>query len=400
MRILAICELPDVALEQLRLLGAEVRYEPTLRPDQLRQAIPGAGVLIVGSKRVSPEVIAAGDALQMIVHAGPGVGDVAVEEASAQGVFITECPNQHAIAVAELTFGLILALDRRIVDNTLATREGRWQRAEFRDARGLAGRTLGVLGYGSAGREVARRAASFGMNVVAWSPTPPGEGISAPGVTFCNWPRELARQSDIVTVHAIDGRAEQEVLVNAEFLDNMRQGAYLVHVGHPAAAEEAALADAVGKRDLRVALDIYGSAPVGEVTRFRSRLCELPGVISTQHIGPLTEQALHAIAGEVVRIIRGFVVSGEIINCLNLLERSPATWQLVLRARDAVGVMAAILEAIRADGINAEEITSRVFQGARAAWCTVALDERPSTEALDAIRKLDEVLYLEVRAVV
>ena len=174
----------------------------------------------------------------------------------------------------------------------------------------------------------------------------------------------------------------------------------MVHVGQPTAIDEVALAAAIRARGLRVAVDVFASEPVAESARFRPRLCDLPGVITTQHIGPLTEQARDATAAEVVRIIRAFVVSGEILNCLNLLERSPATWQLVMRVRDAVGVMTAVLDAIRADGINAEEIITRVFQGARAAWCTIALDERPSTEALEAIRALRNVLYLELRAVV
>jgi D-3-phosphoglycerate dehydrogenase len=145
---------------------------------------------------------------------------------------------------------------------------------------------------------------------------------------------------------------------------------------------------------------VYASAPASDQARFRSRLCDLDAIITTPHIGPLTEQARWATAQEVVRIFRAFVVSGEVLNCLNLCEHSPATWQLVLRVRDQVGVMAAILEAVRADGINAEEISSRVFVGAKAAWCTIALDERPSTEALEAIRALDDVLHLELRAVV
>jgi D-3-phosphoglycerate dehydrogenase len=129
-------------------------------------------------------------------------------------------------------------------------------------------------------------------------------------------------------------------------------------------------------------------------------LCDIPGVIGTQQIGRRTAQAHWATAQEIVRIVRAFLVSGEVLNCVNLAERSPATWQLSLRVRDQVGVMAAVLSAVQADGINAEEITSRVFSGAKAAVCTIALDERPSMEALEAIRALTDVLHLELRAVV
>ena len=400
MKILVVCEMADPALEQLRALGSEVRYEPGLRAEQLRAAMAGIGILVIDSRRVSPEVVIRGDTLQMIVHAGPGPGDIALETASAQGVFVTHCPDQHASAVADLTFGLMLALDRRIVDNTLALREGRWSRSELKEARGLAGRTLGILGYGPVGREVAQRARAFDMKVVAWCCALTGDSPQDPGVTFRNWPREVARESDIVAVHITEAECEHQVLVDAEFLENMPFGASLIHTGHTAAVDEAALAEAIKQRKLRVGLDVFTSEPASDTARFRSKLCELPGVIGTQHVGHLTEQARDATAAEVVHIIHAFLVAGEIVKCLNLLEHSPATWQLVLRARDAVGVMAAILEAIRADGINAEEITSRVFLGARAAWCTISLDERPSTEALEAIRRLDDVLYLEVRAVV
>jgi len=400
MRILVACELPDFALDALRSLGSEQRYEPEARGERLRELIEGAGILVVDSRRVAPDVINRGTALQMIVHAGPGAGDIAVDEASAQGIFVTHCPDQHAAAVAELAFGLVLALDRRIVENTLALRAGRWMQGEFRNARGLAGGTLGILGYGPVGREIARRAAAFDMSVLAWSATPVAETGGPPEVTFCGWPREVARGSDVVAVLGLEAPAGQRFLVDAEFLENMRPGAYLVSVGDPAVLDDVTLANAIRSRDLRFAIDVLGPDAGSDVGRFRCRLCDLPGVVATQRIGSLTQQARQATAAEVVRIIRSFLVSGEVCNCLNLAEHSRATWQLVLRLRDAVGVMAAILAAIRADGVNVERIASRVFSGARAAWCTICLDERPSAEALEAIRALPEVLYSELRAVV
>ncbi len=398
MKVLVACELPEATLQQMRSLAFDVAYEPQATAQKLREEIADVGVLVVGETRVSPDTIAQARALQMIVHAGRGPGNIAVEAASAQGVFVTHCPDKHATAVAELTMGLILALDRRLVDNAVAVREGRWMRGEFTDARGLAGRTIGILGYGAVGRLVAQRARAFDMRIVAWLPRTTLEPRSEPGLEFCNWPRELARMSDIVTVHNIEDGTDP--IVDAEFLRNMREGAYLVHVGDRHAVDEAALAEAIGQRKLRVALDVFTSMPSGDTGRFRSKLCDRAAVIGTQQIGPLTAQARDAVATEVARIVHAFVVSGEVLNCLNMCERSPATWQLVLRVRDQVGVMAAVLDAVRADGINAEEITSRVFTGAKAAWCTIALNERPSTEALESIRGLADVLHLELRAVV
>lgn len=398
MKIVVTCEMPEAAVEDLRALATEFAYVPGAPAPQLREHIATAGVLVVGDQRVPPDVIQRAPALQFIVRAGCGPGDIALEEASAQGVFVAHCPDKHAEAVAELAMGLLLALDRRIVENTVALREGRWIRGEVADARGLAGRTLGILGYDAVGRLVARRARAFDMRVIAWTPRGPADtGVEA-GVELCHWPRELARRCDMVTVHAL--KPVGPALVDAEFLQSLPVGAYLVHVGSAGAVDEAALATAIEQRRLRVAVDVFSSEPAGDSGRFRCRLCELPGVVGTQHIGALTAQARAATAAEVVRIVRSFVVSGEVTNCLNLCERSPATWQLVLRIRDQVGVMAAVLEAVRADGINAQEINSRVFTGAKAAWCTIALDERPSTEALDAVRALPDVLHLELRAVV
>ncbi len=397
MKVLVACELPDDALEQLRSLAVDLDVRPQVAPAELRAALTGVGVLIVGGTRVSPESLAGAASLQMIVHAGSGPGNIALEDASSQGIFVAHCPDTHATAVAELAIGLLLGLDRRIVDNTIALREGRWIRGELGDARGLAGRTLGLLGYDAVGRLVAARARAFGMRVVGWSPRWP-DIHAEPDFEGCNWPREVARLADAVVVTPVGHPSE--LLVDAEFLDSMKPGALLIHVGHPGAVDEPALLRAVEQQHVRAALDVHSTEPATESARYRCRLCEMPGVIGTQHIGPLTAQARRATADEVIRVVRAFVVSGEVLNCLNITDRSPATWQLVLRVRDQVGVMAAILDAVRADGINAQEITSRVFTGAKAAWCTIALDERPSAEALASIRALPDVLHLELRAVV
>ncbi|MFH1747081.1 MAG: NAD(P)-dependent oxidoreductase, partial [Planctomycetota bacterium] len=291
MKILVACALPDFALERLRTLGSEVGYEPDLRSEQFREAITGVGILIVDAKRVSPEVIARGDMLQMIVRAGPGPGDIALETASAQGIFVSHCPDQHAIAVAELTIGLMIALDRGIVENTNALHEQRWIRHEFGDAKGLYGRTLGILGFNSIGQRVAERAVALGMQVAVWCPVAASDTPTCGNLRFVNGPRELARQSDIVAVQPLEECGEHQALVDTEFLENMRPGAALVHVGHPTVLEEAALAEAVKQRGLRVALDVFGSQPTGDAGRFRCKLAGLPGVIGTQHLGPLTEQA-------------------------------------------------------------------------------------------------------------
>ncbi len=398
MKILIACKLPAAAVHELRTLGGQVQYEPLLTSEDLPSKLGDVNVLVVGRTRVSTAALEVAPVLQLVVRAGTDVGGVSIEEASSQGIFVANVPNMDAVAIAEMAMTLMLALDRGVVEAAQASREGRkWHEAI--EARGLSGRTLGILGFGRVGLLVAERARAFGMRVLCWSPSLTSERAGAAGIETCAWPRELARRSDVILLYA-PPELGGELQVDAEFVQNMRDGAYLVHVGHPAALDEAALAQAVSHRRLRVASDAYVSEPSAEAPRLRGALLQLPGVIATSRLAGATQQAREAIAAEVVAIVRAFVISGEVQHCVNLCERSPATWQLMLRVRDQPGVMAAVLDAIRSDGINAEEISSRVFLGAKAAWCTVALDERPSSEALESIRGMPNVLHVELRAVV
>lgn len=398
MKILVACDLSASALSDLRSLGCEVRIEQSIdevRPEQ----VADVNVLVVAKARVGTEAIAAGGRLQLIVHAGIGSGAISLTEASDRGVFVADCPHQDAAAISELALGLLLALDRQVVEATLSLRSGRWQRNEFKSALGLAGRTLGLVGWGTAALGLAQRAAGLGMQVCAWGPTLGPDEARSRGVEYCDWPREVARMAPFVVVLPFaDATGEQ--VIDTEFLQTLPDGACLVHLGDPACIDESALIDTVQRRGLRLALDSHASAPASEGGKFRSRLMSLPGVIGTPSIRSSTLQARDATAATVVDVIRTFLLTGSAPYALNLAERTPARWQLVLRVLDQVGVMAAILEAIRADGINAEEISSYVFAGAKAASCTISLRERPTPETLETIRMLPFVLYLDLRAVV
>lgn len=399
MRILVACEWPESAIDELRSLGCDVAYSPQLTTDALVHAIRDTNILIVRRMRVTSDVLHAARSLQMILRAGNDVSGIAVEEASAQGVFVTHCPHRDSDAVAEMAFAMMLALDRRLVEHADAQRANPSRREEAPDSRGMAESTIGLVGYGPVEQAIAARATAFGMRVLAWSDAALPEATPAPGTRMVNWSHELAADSDVVFVYA-PPEAGDDVRVDAELIGALREGAHLIFIGALAAIDETALLEAIDAKNLRVAIDAYPSDPARDSQRLRSALSEHANVLLTYRLADRTRQARRSFAAEAINIIRQFLVSGAVVNCVNLLERSPATWQLVLRLRDAVGVMAAIMDAIRADGVNAEEITSRVFVGARAAWCTIALDERPSGETLDSIRALNGVLHLELRAVV
>src|SRR5205085_4472148 len=154
----------------LASIGCDVTFQPDLKDEALVEAIRTLKpeVLVVRSTKVTEAALAAGS-LKLVVRAGAGYNTIDVAAASRRGIYVSNCPGKNAIAVAELTLGLILSLDRRIPDNVAALRAGKWNKKEFSKARGIFGSTLGLIGYGNIGQEVARRALGFGLSVVAWS---------------------------------------------------------------------------------------------------------------------------------------------------------------------------------------------------------------------------------------
>src|SRR6188508_1818062 len=170
MRILIADKFEKSGIDGLKAAGCEVVYEPDLKDESLTEAIraSGADVLVVRGTKVTEPMLDAGR-LSLIVRAGAGYNTIDVAGASKRGIYVSNCPGKNAIAVAELTFALILALDRRIPDNVAELRAGTWNKKEYSKAQGLYGKTIGLLGVGNIGREVIRRAAGFGMPVVIWS---------------------------------------------------------------------------------------------------------------------------------------------------------------------------------------------------------------------------------------
>src|SRR5690348_953248 len=170
MRVLIADKFEQSGRDGLQSLGCEISYQPDLKDDALAAAIKheAPDVLVVRGTKVTEPMLDAGQ-VKLVVRAGAGFNTIDVRAASRRGIYVSNCPGKNSIAVAELTFALILALDRRIAENVADLRAGRWNKKEYSRARGLFGRTLGILGYGNIGQEVARRALAFGMRVVVWS---------------------------------------------------------------------------------------------------------------------------------------------------------------------------------------------------------------------------------------
>lgn len=386
MRVLVADKFEETGLDGLRSLGCEVYYEPGLEGESLgwRLRDTGAEVLVVRSTRVTSVEMDQGKSLSLIVRAGAGFNTIDVAGASARAISVSNCPGKNAVAVAELAWGLILALDRRIPDQTADLRAGLWNKAEYGKARGLAGRTLGIAGFGAIGREVAARGLAFGMKVVAWSASLTAERAAEGGVERVATLSDLAARSDVVSVHLALTK-ETRGLLGGAFFDAMRPGALFVNTSRGETVNAGALKAAISTKGIRAGLDVFDREPPGGAGAFEDEVGRMPGVVGTHHVGASTEQAQNAIAGEVVRIVAAYKSTGEVPNAVNLCERSPARWLLTVRHRDRVGVLAHVFGALREAGINVQKTENVVFDGAEAASARIQLDSEPTRATLTRI---------------
>jgi D-3-phosphoglycerate dehydrogenase len=386
MKALIADKFPGSGLAALRADGIEVEYAPDLKKDDLAQALrtSGAEVLVVRSTEVPGEALRA-SRLALVVRAGAGYNTIDVKTASELGIYVSNCPGKNAVAVAELAVGLLLSLDRRIPDGVADLRAGAWNKAKYGKARGLFGRTLGIVGTGAIGREVALRARAFGMNVVAWSRSLTDETARELGVVRLGSPTEVAAAADAVSVH-LALKPETRGLIGAAFFAALKPGAFFVNTARAELVDEEALLEAVRAKKVRAAVDVFAAEPAGGTGAVKSPLFEECGIYATHHIGASTEQAQEAIATEAVRITREFKATGRVPNCVNIALRTPATCLLVVRHRDRVGVLAHVFGTLKEAGINVEQTENIVFEGATAAIARIHLDQEPTAPTLDAIR--------------
>lgn len=414
MKVLIADKFEKSGIEGLQAAGCEVVYEPELKDDALIKAIgdSGADVLVVRSTKVTEPMLDAGH-LSLVVRAGAGYNTIDVAAASKRGIYVSNCPGKNAIAVAELAWALLLALDRRIPDNVADLRAGKWNKKEYSKARGLYGLTLGVLGAGNIAAEVIKRAAAFGMPVVLWSrrfngrsgPLPEADAAAAglgdaarqTPITLAPTPEAVAERADVLSVHLALGN-ETRGIVNDAVLSKLKPGSVVINTARGEVMDHDALARAIG-RGVKAGLDVYASEPAAATADFSDPIVSQPGVYGTHHIGASTDQAQEAIAAETVRIVRAYMETGRVPNVVNLARQTPARYRLIVRHRDRPGVLAHVFDHLREGNINVQETENIVFEGAEAAVASINLDGAPDAALLDRIRGNDNILDLHLVSV-
>lgn len=393
MKVLIADKLSPTAVAQLKQLGAEVVVNDQVSEADLPQVVSDCEILIVRSRKVSAAAIEAAPMLSLIIRAGAGVNTIDLTAASNRGIQVANCPGMNTDAVAELAIGLLIAADRRIVNATDDLRAGKWRKKEYGKAAGLKGRTLGIVGLGNIGCAVAKRAKGLEMKVIAWSRSLTPETAEDTGVGFCDTPEKLAANADAVTVH-LALKPDTKHCIGKAFFDAMKPGAILINTSRGEIVNPAALKSAIAEKKIRYGFDVVENEPAGSEGEFADTELATLAACGTPHIGASTDQASEAIAAETVRVVKSYVETGRPLHAVNIRAKSSAKINLIVRHYNRVGVLAGVLDELRNEGINIEEMENTIFDGGTAATCTLRLDDVPSEAMMQSLSDAKDVIQV------
>jgi D-3-phosphoglycerate dehydrogenase len=224
------------------------------------------------------------------------------------------------------------------------------------------------------------------MNVIAWSRSLTPERAESLGIELKESPQAVARNADIVSVH-LALKPETRSLISADVFNSMREGAIFINTARGEVVDQSALLQAIRTRGLRAGLDVYANEPTSAIGEFTDgEIVREQNLYGTHHIGASTDQAQEAIAAETVRIIQSFKETGKVPNVVNLARRTPATHVLVVRHRDRPGILAHVLDAIKAAQINVQEMENIIFEGSEAAVARINVESEVPDETLERLR--------------
>ena len=321
-RILVTEQIAEEGLAALRA-AADVDLKTGLDKATLLEILPGYDALVVRSgTKVTAEVLAAGTRLRVVGRAGTGVDNIDVDAATQQGIMVVNAPASNSVAVAELTIGLILALARRLPQSHGSLVSGKWERNRFMGFE-VRGKTLGLVGLGRIGAEVARRARGLEMTVLAYDPVVSTDRAAQIGVTLTTLD-DLLAQSDFVSLHIplIDATRN---LIDAERLAQMRPTAYLINAARGGIVDEAALADALDRHLIAgAALDVFEREPP-----LGNPLVGHPQVVLTPHLGASTLEAQALTGVDVAEGVLSALAGGTPHYAVNAPFVPPEEWSVL-----------------------------------------------------------------------
>jgi len=298
LRVLVSDRLPKTSVDLLRAAsGVEVVEKVGLGEADLRPLVADIDAWIVrGETKVTRGLMEAAPRLRWVGRAGAGLDNVDVAAAKERGIEVMNVPGGNSIAVAELVFGLLLALFRKLPEADASMRRGEWLKSKLM-GRELRGKVIGIVGMGKIGRAVAQRALAFEMTCLGHDPLVPPDAIRAAGAEPATLEALLAK-ADIVTLH-LPVTPETKRMFDAKRFASMKRGSVLVNAARGPLVDEAALLEALSSGQLAgAALDVFATEPPGAIP-----LLSLPNVVVSPHIGASTQEAQEAVGDEIVRMI-------------------------------------------------------------------------------------------------
>jgi D-3-phosphoglycerate dehydrogenase / 2-oxoglutarate reductase len=306
-----------ISLDALTPLASDARFNLTvktgLKGDELRDAIANAdAVLVRSATKITRDSLSRAERLRVIGRAGVGVDTIDVDAATERGVAVLTAPAGNTISAAELTMALLLALARRVPAADRSMRAGEWDRKSFTGVE-LYGKTLGLIGAGRIGGEVALRARAFGMRVLVTDPFLDAERASTLGVETATLD-DLLDRSDVISVH-VPLTPETQNLIGEKELARLKRTAFVLNVARGGVVDEAALLAALQQDRIGgAALDVYSAEPLPSDHPFRT----LPNVVLTPHLGASTAEAQQNVAIEIAEAVRAALIDNDLSRAVNV----------------------------------------------------------------------------------
>ena len=349
-----ICD--PISPKGIALLQSRPEFQVVVLPKRLSEAeliplVADATALVVRSEtKVTKNIIAAAKQLRVVGRAGVGVDNVDIDASTQSGVVVMNTPGGNTITTAELTFTMLLSLARKVPQAHATMVDGKWDRKLFQGVE-LAGKTLGVLGMGRIGTEVAKRALAFGMRVVAYDPYLTEDRAKAIGAEFAPELDHVYREADFITVH-MPVTPETKNMLNASAFSKMKPGVKIVNCARGEIIAESDLIAALEMNKVGgAALDVFAVEPLPADHPYRKQA----NLILTPHLGASTEEAQEKCGIEVAEVIAGYLLTGEVRNAVNLPYLDAKTYEQVkpyLPLGEALGKLLAQLTPTNADRLH------------------------------------------------
>ena len=318
-RVLIADKLESAGVELLQAAGIEVETRLGLKGDELAAALREFDACVVRSQpKITAECLENPGKLRAIARAGVGVDNIDVPAATRKGVVVMNTPGGNTVSAAEHTIALLLALARRVPAADAVMKAGGWDRNKFVGTQ-VAGKTLGVIGLGRIGREVARRAAGLDMQVIALDPFVTAARAAEMGYTVAASLEELLPKVDFLTIH-VPLSDETKSLIGARELSLMKKTARVLNVARGGIVDEQALAEALAAGTIAGAgVDVFSAEPIAA----DNPLLKAPNVVLTPHLGASTVEAQENVAVEAAQLIADFLLKGQIANAVNMASVDP-----------------------------------------------------------------------------